>query len=137
MLAEKSKAPQEGQYSVGMNTDADAREFARDWIAAWNSHNLESILSHYHEDVVLSSPVAARIVGDPNGTVRGKRALREYFRRGLDAYPNLHFDLLDVMRGLGSVVLVYTNQNRTKTAEFMELDREGKVTRVVANYSVS
>ena len=27
-----------------------AETFAAEWIAAWNSHDLESILSHYVED---------------------------------------------------------------------------------------
>lgn len=119
-----------------MNTDADAKEFAREWIAAWNSHNLESILSHYADNVVLMSPIAARILGDASGVVRGKAALQDYFRRGLEAYPNLRFDLLEVMRGLSSVVLCYTNQSGRKTAEFMEIGGDGKVTRVVANYGV-
>lgn len=119
-----------------MNKDADAKEFAREWIAAWNSHNLDAILAHYHPDVVLTSPVAAKLLGNPSGIVRGKAALRDYFARGLQAYPDLRFELVDVMRGLSSIVLCYINQKETKTAEFMELDNSGKVTRVVANYSV-
>ena len=106
------------------------------WIAAWNSHDLDAILSHYSPDVVLTSPVAARILNEPSGTVRGKDALRNYFTLGLEAYPNLRFDLLDVMQGLSSIVLCYINQKGTKTAEFMEFDERGKVIRVVANYSV-
>src|SRR5437016_2836044 len=99
-------------------TQLDAREFAREWIAAWNSHGLDAILSHYAEDVVLTSPVAARLLNDQSGAVRGKAALRSYFQRGLEAYPNLHFELLDVMCGLSSVVLCYVNQRGTKSAEF-------------------
>lgn len=113
----------------------EALAFAREWIAAWSAHDLEAILSHYAAEVVLTSPVAAKILKDESGTVRGKAALRDYFRRGLEAYPNLRFELLDVMCGLSSVVLCYTNQKGTKTAEFMELDGNGKVIRVVANYS--
>ena len=143
MLADGAKGPQEAQekqqgcriYSHGMNSDADAKKFAEAWIGAWNSHNLDTILSHYHEDVALTSPVAAKLLGVPSGTVRGKAALLDYFRRGIEAYPELHFELLDVMRGLSSIVLCYKNQKGTKTAEFMELDKSGKVTRVVANYS--
>jgi len=33
------------------------------------------------------------------------------------------------------VVLLYTNQKGTRTAEFMDLSAIGKVARVVANYS--
>ena len=40
------------------------------------------------------------------------------------------------MQGLSSVVLCYENQSGTHSGEFMEFNAEGKVTRVVANYSV-
>jgi len=118
-----------------MTVDFEPREFAREWIAAWNSHDLDAILSHYAEEVVLTSPVAARILNTPSGSVQGKSALREYFKLGLEAYPDLHFEFLDVMRGLSSLVICYINQKGTKTAEFMELREGGKVVRVVANYS--
>src|SRR5262245_41320121 len=100
-----------------MPIESEAKQFADDWIAAWNSHDLDAILSHYDESVVLTSPVAAGLLGDPSGTVRGKTALRDYFRRGLHTYPNLRFELLDVMFGLSSVVLCYENQKGTRTAE--------------------
>lgn len=118
-----------------MITEDKTRNLAAHWIQAWNSHDLDEIMSHYGEDVVLISPVAARILNDPSGTVKGKDALRAYFKRGLEVYPNLKFDLLDVMWGLSSVVLYYVNQKGTKTGEFMEIDSKGKVVRVVANYS--
>ena len=118
-----------------MLTEAEARQFAEHWVRAWNSGDLEAILSHYGSEVVLTSPAAARLVEDASGTVRGKDALRSYFRRGLEAYPGLAFELLDVMWGISSVVLYYRNQKGTKTGEFMELDANGKVVRVVANYN--
>jgi len=118
-----------------MLTESTARQFADEWLRAWNAHDLDAILSHYAPDVVLTSPAAVRLLNDPSGTVAGKEALRAYFARGLDAYPNLVFDLIDVMWGLSSIVLYYKNQNGTKTAEFMELNADLKVTRVVANYS--
>jgi ketosteroid isomerase-like protein len=118
-----------------MTTEQEAIRFANQWIAAWNAHDLDAIMAHYAADVVLVSPTAAKILNDPSGTVQGKAALRDYFKRGLEAYPNLRFELLDVMSGLSSVVICYTNQKGTKTAEFMEFGANGKVMRVVANYS--
>ena len=118
-----------------MLTEAEVRELAAHWVQAWNSHDLAEIMSHYADDVILVSPAAARILNDPLGMVKGKDALRAYFKKGLEAYPNLQFDLLDVMWGLSSVVLYYVNQKGTKTGEFMEIDAHGKVARVVANYS--
>ena len=118
-----------------MSPELPAKEFALKWIAEWNSHNLDAIMSHYDEDVVLTSPVAATILNHPSGIVEGKLALRDYFRRGLEAYPNLNFELLDVMLRISSIVLCYRNQKGTRTAEFMELGESGKIVRVVANYS--
>lgn len=118
-----------------MLTEADARKFADEWIQAWNSHNLDAILSHYAPDVTLTSPTAAKLLQDPSGAVKGKDALRSYFSRGLEVYPDLTFELLDILWGVSSVLLYYKNQKGTKTGEFMELDSGGKIVRVVANYS--
>ena len=85
-----------------MLTEDSARKLTAHWIHAWNTHDLDEIMSHYGEDVVLISPVAARILSDPSGTVKGREALRAYFKKGLEAYPNLRFDLIDMMWGLSS-----------------------------------
>lgn len=119
-----------------MLTETEARNFALEWVQAWNAHDLDAILSHYAPDVVLTSPVAVEILKDPAGTVTGKEELRRYFQRGLEVYSNLRFELLDVLRGHSSVVLYYVNQKGTKTAEYMELDANRKVVRVAANYSI-
>ena len=118
-----------------MLTETLARQFAADWIQAWNSHDLDAIMSHYADDVVLTSPAAAKLLADPTGIVQGKERVREYFRRGLEAFPQLRFSLIDVFGGVSSVVLCFENQRGTRTAEFMELDPQGRVIRVVANYS--
>jgi len=114
--------------------ESEARLFAQRWVEAWNSHDLDAILAHYAPHVVLTSPAAAQLLGDPSGTVSGKEALRRYFERGLTAYPNLKFELLEVMRGISSIVLCYVNQRGTHTGEFMELDANQQVVRVIANY---
>jgi ketosteroid isomerase-like protein len=119
---------------TGVTRD-EAWKLANHWVAAWNAHDLELILTHYEENVELTSPVAAQLLGTPDGKVAGKANLRAYFQRGLAAYPELHFQLEDVLWGVNSVVLCYLNQKGTRTAEFMELSATGRVARVVANYS--
>lgn len=119
-----------------MSSSFDASNFATEWVAAWNSHDLEAILSHYAPRVVLTSPVAAKLTGETSGTIHGKDVLRRYFAKGLELFPNLEFTLIDVMQGLSSIVVYYKNQRGTRTGEFMEFDDEGKVVRVVANYSI-
>ena len=119
-----------------MSPELAIKTFALEWIDAWNSRNLDTIMSHYDDDVVLTSPVAAKLLNRPSGIVRGKLAVREYFRRGVEVYPDLNFELLDVMHGLHSIVICYRNQKGTRTAEFMELGEKEKIIRVVANYSI-
>jgi hypothetical protein len=116
-------------------TKEDAWKLAEHWVAAWNAHDLESIMAHYEDGVELTSPVAAQLLGTADGKVVGKANLRAYFQKGLAAYPELQFRLEDVFLGLSSVVLCYKNQKGTRTAELMELSTAGKVSRVVANYS--
>jgi hypothetical protein len=118
-----------------MLSETEARQFAHSWIQAWNSHDLDAVMSHYASEVILTSPTAAKLLGDPSGTVTGIEAVRSYFKRGLEAYPNLSFEFLDAMWGISSVVLCYRNQKGTKTGEFMELNAQRKVVRVVANYT--
>jgi ketosteroid isomerase-like protein len=118
-------------------TRDEAWKLAEHWVGAWNAHDLELILAHYEEDVELTSPVAAQLLGTADGKVVGKASLRAYFQRGLAAYPDLYFKLEDVFWGVNSVVLCYLNQKGTRTAEFMELSATGRVARVVANYSAS
>jgi len=114
-------------------TKDEASHLANHWIAAWNAHDLDQIMRHYDEAIELTSPVALQLLGDAK--VIGKPNLRAYFQRGLEAYPELRFDLKDILWGLNSLVLYYTNQKGTHTAEFMELSAEGKVTRVIAHYN--
>jgi ketosteroid isomerase-like protein len=118
-----------------MLSETDARQFADHWVRAWNSHDLDDIMSHYAAEVVLTSPMAAKLLLDSSGTVKGKEAVRSYFEKGLEAFPHLKFELLDVMWGISSVVLYYVNQKGSKTGEFMEFDANRKVVRVVANYT--
>jgi len=116
-------------------TRDEAWTLANHWVAAWNAHDLDLIMTHYEDAIELTSPVAAQLLGTSDGKVVQKPNLRAYFQRGLDAYPELHFRLEDVLWGVNSVILYYTNQKGTRTGEFMELSATGKVARVVANYS--
>ncbi len=115
-------------------TRDEAWSLANHWIAAWNAHDLDSIMTHYEDAIELTSPVAAQLLGTSDGKVVGRVSLRAYFLRGLEAYPELHFHLEDVLWGVNSVVLYYTNQKGTRTGEVMELSAFGKVSRVVAHY---
>lgn len=109
------------------------QELAKDWIDSWNAHDLERILDHYDDDVTLISPVALKLLG--NSAVGGKSALRVYFSKGLEAYPDLRFELIETLWGTETIVLCYRNNVRgSKTAEVLRFNPGGKITHVWANY---
>ncbi len=112
-----------------------AFRFAQEWIEAWNSHDIDRILAHYEVDVVLISPVALSLLKNGSGIVQGKSSLRDYFLLGIKAYPDLRFELKDVLWGVETIVVCYRNNVRDgKSAEVMQLSATGKVCRVWANY---
>jgi hypothetical protein len=115
---------------------AFARAFVQDWADAWNTHDLNRILAHYDDDIVLLSPLALKLLNNGTGIVQGKTALRDYFQFGLKSYPNLRFELTDVLCGIETIVACYgTNVGANKTAEVMQFNPAGKLVRVFANYN--
>jgi len=82
-----------------MITEQKAEQMAREWIEAWNLHDLDAIISHYADNVEFTSPFVMKLLGNPSGTIKGKKALRSYFGKALTAYPDLKFDLIQVLTG--------------------------------------
>ena len=112
-----------------MTSDA----FAHRWVQAWNRRDLEALLSCYADDVEFRSPLAAKLLGEASGTVRGKTNLREYFAKALAAFPgDLGLELLGVYQGVDSVVVHFQVRGR-RGAEVMEMNREGVVRRALAH----
>jgi ketosteroid isomerase-like protein len=60
----------------------DFEQHGREWIAAWNAHDLDRILAHYAEDVEFRSPFVAKLMGRSDGLVRGRRICVNTFRAG-------------------------------------------------------
>ncbi|MBD2580668.1 nuclear transport factor 2 family protein [Oscillatoria sp. FACHB-1406] len=108
---------------------------AEQWFDAWNRHDLEAILSHYEENIEFSSPFIVKLLDNPSGTIYGKAALRDYFSKGLVAYPDLHFEPIQVLSGVNSLVLYYRSVNNLLAAEYMETSDRGLVCKVSAHYS--
>lgn len=111
-----------------------AEKFARHWIAAWNGHDLEMILSHYADDFEMSSPYIARIAGEPSGKLRGKAAVAAYWSAALERMPDLRFELVDILLGVESVTLYYRGA-RGMAAEVFFFDSRGMVIRAYAHYA--
>ena len=111
------------------------RLLAQEGIESWNSHNLDSILSHYSEDIEFTSPFVVKVLREKAGTIYGKDRMRSYFEKGLSAYPELNFELRGVLSGIRSITLYYRSLNDMLAAEVMILDKDSRIARVIAIYS--
>jgi ketosteroid isomerase-like protein len=107
-----------------------------EWIAAWNSHDLERVLALYAEDSEITSDRIPFLGFDASGTLRGKHCLREYWGLALQRLPNLHFDLIEIYVSPDSLVVFYQNERGQKICEYLRLDAEGKIRQGSANHLV-
>ncbi len=116
---------------------AYARQFAVDWVDAWNGHDLDRVLAHYADDFEMSSPFIATLAADPSGTLRGKTAVRAYWQKALEHIPDLHFELISVLVGVTSITLYYKGAHDRLVAEVFHFGAEHKVSRAFAHYDDS
>lgn len=112
----------------------DPAAFADAWVRAWNEHDVEAVLAHFHDDVLFTSPVAARLLPQTGGVVRGKPALRDYWMTALELVPDLHFEVVGVYQGESLLVINYRNERGGLVNEVLafegDLVREGHGTYV-------
>ena len=114
--------------------DAFAAALAAEWIAAWNSGDLERIFRHYEEDFEMRSPLISERGFSPTGALKGKAAIRPYWTAGLAANPPIRFELLGAYAGVNTVVIHYRSVARKLVTEILELDDERRIIRGSACY---
>ena len=120
-----------------MPTAHDASHLAalgREWIAAWNSRDLERVLTLYAEDAEMTSDKIQAFGFDSTGTLEGKAKLRTYWGKGLELLPDLHFTLIDLFISPDSMVVFYANERGTRICEYLRLDAAGKIVQGSANH---
>jgi hypothetical protein len=105
----------------------DPKTFSEKWVEAWNAHDIEAVLEHFHDDVVFTSPVAARVMPDTGGVVAGKDSLRHYWATALKSLPDLHFEVIGCYRGQSTLVINYRNHLGGLVNEVLTFDDAGLV----------
>ncbi len=102
----------------------------RQWIAAWNSHDLERVLALYAEDFEMTSDRIPALGFDCSGTLRGKANIRAYWAKALTLIPNLQFELIDTYVSPDSIVVFYQNERGAKICEYLRVDARARSSRV-------
>ncbi len=81
-------------------------------------------------------PYALKRLPETGGVVKGKEAVRAYWKLGLELIPDLHFELNEVFIGISGITLYYFNRaNGKKVTEVLHLNNTGKINRAYAYYN--
>lgn len=111
-----------------------ANEFAKDWIDSWNAHDLDAILAHYTDDFLMTSPAIVQITGETSGQLQGKKEVGGYWRKALNKYPELKFELLSVKLGVRSMIINYKGLKGQRVSEILHFNMQGRVYEAEALY---
>ncbi len=116
-------------------TNEEARRFAEHWVEAWNRHDLEAVLSHYTDDFEMTTPMIQRVLGLAAGTLKGKKAVGDYWKAALRKMPDLRFSLIEVAAGVDTVSIYYDAGSGRRAIETFFFDNAGKVFKALATYN--
>lgn len=114
-----------------------AGAFATGWLGAWNAHDLDAVLGHFAQDAVFTSPVAAQLLPETAGVLRGRDAIRSYWAIGLERIPDLRFELVNVYTGLDTIVINYRNHTGALVNEVLHFNDAGLVDWGAGTYLVA
>jgi len=67
------------------------KEIANQWFTAFNAHNLEELLSLYHQNARHFSPKLKIRQPETNGFIEGKDSLRTWWQDSFDRLPSLQY----------------------------------------------
>jgi hypothetical protein len=115
-------------------SDKWGQNFAKSWLEAWNSHDVDRVLEHYADDFVMISPTIKEIAAKAEGILIGKSELRELCSKTFNEVPELKFELMAVAIGIKSLTIYYTSKEFQLVIEVMEFDEIWKISKSHSHY---
>ena len=99
---------------------------AKAWFEAFNSHDLEKLLSLYHSQAKHYSPKLKIRKPETNGLVTGKDALRAWWKDAFERLPSLHYQVTDLTANETRIFMEYIrkveNEEDMMVAELLEIE---------------
>lgn len=93
-----------------MRLEQDQLHIARQWLSAFNEHNLVKLLALYAEDATHYSPKLKARHPETNGLISGKENLRAWWKESFDRLPSLHYKATTLTANGHRVFMEYTRQ---------------------------
>ena len=103
------------------------------WFDAFNAHNLEQLLSLYDDDAEHYSPKLKIRIPETNGFVKGKAALRDWWKDAFERLPSLQYKVTSLTANGDRVFMEYIRivdgEENMLVAEVLEV----KENRIIAS----
>lgn len=80
---------------------------AYQWFDAFNEHDLEKLLALYDDDAEHYSPKLKVRQPETNGLIKGKAALRAWWKDAFDRLPTLHYEVVRLTAAEDRVFMEY------------------------------
>ncbi|PWA06828.1 nuclear transport factor 2 family protein [Flavobacterium psychrotolerans] len=88
-------------------TSQKLQSIAFKWFDAFNSHNLEQLLSLYDGDAEHFSPKLKIKKPETNGLIKGKKALHDWWQDAFEQFPSLHYKVTSLTANSDRVFMEY------------------------------
>ncbi len=80
------------------------------WFAAFNAHDLEALLALYADDAEHYSPKLKAREPATGGLIRGKEALRNWWKGSFERLPSLHYRVTNLIGNEHAILMEYVRQ---------------------------
>ena len=110
-------------------SESFANQHVKEWIDAWNHHDIQKVLSLYSDTIEFTSPKIKIVFPDRNvSKINNKKELEEYWSKALkDNFPYLKFTPKEIITHDNKILLEYyatlDGNHKTTVIEKFELDR--------------
>ena len=106
------------------------KNIATKWFAAFNEHNLENLLSLYDDNAEHFSPKLKIRQPETNGLIKGKSALRAWWKDAFDRLPTLNYEVKKLTADEEQVFMEYIRhvkgEEDLRVGEVLEI-KKGKI----------
>ncbi len=113
----------------------NSKEFVRELIQSWNSHDLERIMKHYSDDCELRSPYVKKLLGVESSLLKGKGPMRDFWKMALARVPDLHLELIEAAECVDTLAMYYMSVKGRKAIEIMFFNEKGEINKVFVHYN--
>jgi ketosteroid isomerase-like protein len=80
---------------------------AKKWLAAFNEHHLDNLLSLYDDNAIHFSPKLKIRKPETNGLIKGKAAMQDWWKDAFDRLPGLSYHEISITANEDRVFMEY------------------------------